>query len=342
MTILDVMAEAIDAPEEMSVHAPRIITVKIPVDKIGEVIGPKGKIINQIQDDTGATLSIEDDGTIYIGATNGEAAEAATAAVNAIANPTMPEVGERYLGTVVKTTNFGAFVSLMPGKDGLLHISKLRALAGGKRVDTVEDVVSVGQKVQVEIAEIDDRGKLSLIPVVEDAAAGDEAEASDDDRVTTAPHGRPAGRSTGRQRRRTLLAGCPLPSRPARPAPLETVRDSDGQVTSRVRRTVLPGGLRVVTEQHGRRPLGQHRRLGRRRLARRDAGPARLLALPRAPAVQGHPRAVRAWTSRSRSTRSAASSTPSPPRSTPASTRGCSTTTCRWRSTCSATWSPTR
>ena len=128
------------------------------------MIGPKGKVINQIQDDTGATLSIEDDGTVYIGATNGEAAEAARAAVNAIANPTMPEVGERYLGTVVKTTNFGAFVSLLPGKDGLLHISKLRALAGGKRVEDVEDVVSVGQKIQVEIGEIDDRGKLSLIP----------------------------------------------------------------------------------------------------------------------------------------------------------------------------------
>jgi polyribonucleotide nucleotidyltransferase len=170
IAILDVMAEAIDEPEEMSIHAPRIITIKVPVDKIGEVIGPKGKVINQIQDDTGATLSIEDDGTVYIGATNGEAAEAAKAAVNAIANPTMPEVGERYLGTVVKTTNFGAFVSLMPGKDGLLHISKLRELAGGKRVESVEDVVSVGQKIQVQIAEIDDRGKLSLVPVVEDAA----------------------------------------------------------------------------------------------------------------------------------------------------------------------------
>jgi polyribonucleotide nucleotidyltransferase len=170
MAILDVMAEAIDAPEEMSIHAPRIITVRVPVDKIGAVIGPKGQIINQIQDDTGANLSIEDDGTVYIGATTGEAAEAARAAVNAIANPTMPEVGERYLGTIVKTTNFGAFVSLMPGKDGLLHISKLRALAGGKRVEAVEDVVSVGQKLQVEIAEIDDRGKLSLAPVVEESA----------------------------------------------------------------------------------------------------------------------------------------------------------------------------
>ena len=170
LEILNVMAEAIDTPAEMSLNAPRIITVKIPVDKIGEVIGPKGKVINQIQDDTGAQLSIEDDGTIYIGATNGEAAEAARAAVNAIANPTMPEVGERYLGTVVKTTNFGAFVSLLPGKDGLLHISKLRSLAGGKRVEAVEDVLSVGQKVQVQIAEIDDRGKLSLVPVVEEGA----------------------------------------------------------------------------------------------------------------------------------------------------------------------------
>ena len=174
-TILDVMNEEISGPDEMSSLAPRIITIKVPVDKIGEVIGPKGKIINQIQDDTGATLSIEDDGTVYIGATNGEAAEAAKAAVNAIANPTMPEIGERYLGTVVKTTNFGAFISLMPGKDGLLHISKLRPLAGGKRVEAVEDVVSVGQKIQVQIDEVDDRGKLSLSPVIEDAGSSDEA-----------------------------------------------------------------------------------------------------------------------------------------------------------------------
>jgi polyribonucleotide nucleotidyltransferase len=149
----------------MSLLAPRIVTVKIPVVKIGEVIGPKGKMINQIQDDTGAQSSIEDDGTIYVGATNGEAAEAARAIINGIANPTMPEVGERYLGTVVKTTTFGAFVSLMPGRDGLLHISKLRALAGGKRVDNVDDVVKVGDKVQVQIAEVDSRGKLSLVPV---------------------------------------------------------------------------------------------------------------------------------------------------------------------------------
>ncbi|MBO1031730.1 polyribonucleotide nucleotidyltransferase [Tessaracoccus sp. SD287] len=178
-SILEVMAEAIDAPDEMSPYAPRIISVKIPVDKIGEVIGPKGKMINQIQDDTGAQISIEDDGTIYIGADNGESAEAARAIINGIANPTLPEKGERYLGTVVKLTTFGAFVSLLPGKDGLVHISKLKELNGGKRVENVEDVLSVGQKLQVEISDIDDRGKLSLSPVTEDHA-DDEAPAEAD------------------------------------------------------------------------------------------------------------------------------------------------------------------
>jgi polyribonucleotide nucleotidyltransferase len=175
LTILDVMGEAIEAPGEMSLYAPRIITVNIPVDKIGEVIGPKGKIINQIQEDTGADITIEDDGTIYIGAADGASAEAARAAINAIANPTMPEVGERYLGTVVKTTTFGAFVSLTPGKDGLLHITEIKKLNGGKRVENVEDVLSVGSKLEVEIKEIDSRGKLSLVPVVEEAASGTDA-----------------------------------------------------------------------------------------------------------------------------------------------------------------------
>jgi len=170
-TLLDVMQEAIDGPDEMSVYAPRIITVKIPVDKIGEVIGPKGKVINQIQDDTGAEISIEDDGTIYIGADRADKAEAARGMINGIANPTMPEKGERYLGTVVKITAFGAFISLLPGKDGLLHISKMRPLSGGQRVESVEDVLSVGQKIQVEVNEIDDRGKLSLIPVVEETVS---------------------------------------------------------------------------------------------------------------------------------------------------------------------------
>jgi polyribonucleotide nucleotidyltransferase len=175
MTILDVMGEAIDGPDEMNALAPRVISVTIPVDKIGEVIGPKGKVINQIQEDTGADISIEDDGTIYIGANDGDSAEAARAAINAIANPQMPEIGERYLGTVVKTTNFGAFISLIPGKDGLLHITEVKKLVGGKRIDSVDDVVKVGDKIRVEIKDIDDRGKLSLTPVLEEAS-----EVSDD------------------------------------------------------------------------------------------------------------------------------------------------------------------
>ncbi len=167
LAILEVMSEAIDEPDEMSPYAPRVLSVKIPVDKIGEIIGPKGKMINQIQADTGADITVEDDGTIYIGATSGTAAEAALAVINQIANPTMPKVGERFLGTVVKTAAFGAFVSLVPGRDGLVHISKL---GNGKRVGKVEDVVNVGDKLQVEITEIDQRGKISLTPV-ENASA---------------------------------------------------------------------------------------------------------------------------------------------------------------------------
>jgi len=168
--ILAVLTSAIDGPDEMAPTAPRVISVQIPQDKIGELIGPKGKTINGIQDETGADISIEEDGTVYIGAVDGPSAEAARAQVNAIANPTNPEVGEQFLGTVVKIATFGAFVSLLPGKDGLLHISEVRKLAGGKRVENVEDVLGVGQKVLVEITKIDDRGKLSLAPVVADEA----------------------------------------------------------------------------------------------------------------------------------------------------------------------------
>jgi polyribonucleotide nucleotidyltransferase len=171
--ILDVMSEAIDGPDEMSPYAPRVTTVRIPVDKIGAVIGPKGQMINAIQDETGADITIEDDGTIYVGASDGPSAQAAVDRINAIANPQMPKVGERFLGTVVKTTPFGAFVSLLPGKDGLVHISKL---GGGKRIGKVEDVANVGDKMQVEITDIDARGKISLVPV---AAEGDGAPSGD-------------------------------------------------------------------------------------------------------------------------------------------------------------------
>src|SRR6478609_2070438 len=167
--ILDVMNEAIDGPDEMSPYAPRVTTVRIPVDKIGAVIGPKGQMINSIQDETGADITIEDDGTIYVGASDGPSAQAAVDRINAIANPTLPKVGERFLGTVVKTTPFGAFVSLLPGRDGLVHISKL---GGGKRIGKVEDVANVGDKMQVEITDIDARGKISLVPVAEGDAGG--------------------------------------------------------------------------------------------------------------------------------------------------------------------------
>jgi polyribonucleotide nucleotidyltransferase len=177
LTILDVMNQAISEPDEMAPTAPRVISVQIPEDKIGELIGPKGKTINSIQDETGAQISIEDDGTVYIGATDQAIADEARSRVNAIANPVTPEIGEQYLGTVVKLATFGAFVSLMPGKDGLLHISEVRKLAGGKRVEDIEEVLSVGQKVQVEITKIDDRGKLSLSPVLEQGApSGDDGE----------------------------------------------------------------------------------------------------------------------------------------------------------------------
>jgi polyribonucleotide nucleotidyltransferase len=170
MTILEVLGEAIDGPDEMSPYAPRVTAVKVPVDKIGEVIGPKGKMINSITEKTGADISIEDDGTIYVGAADGPSAEEAIAMINAIANPQLPKIGERFLGTVVKTAAFGAFVSLVPGKDGLVHISKL---GSGKRIGKVEDVAKVGDKMRVEVTDIDNRGKISLIPVQEEGAAGD-------------------------------------------------------------------------------------------------------------------------------------------------------------------------
>ena len=240
----------------MSPNAPRIITVKIPVDKIGEVIGPKGKMINQIQEDTGADITIEDDGTIYIGAADGSPAEAARATINAIANPTMPEVGERYLGTVVKTTTFGAFVSLLPGKDGLLHISQIRKLAGGKRVENVEDVLGVGAKVQVEIAEID--SARQALPDPRDRGRGRRGRATKDDadqvtsRSSTAT-ARTSSEARAVARTQTLLKGDerhrhrPQDHPPRRPA-------------HRHRDPALG-------------PLRHLRHLGARRLPRRDARP---------------------------------------------------------------------
>jgi polyribonucleotide nucleotidyltransferase len=193
-TILDVMEEAISEPAPMSDYAPRVTTIRIPVDKIGTLIGPKGQTINAIQDETGAEISVEEDGTIYVGATTGTAAEAAVERINAIANPTLPKIGDKFLGTVVKTAPFGAFVSLLPGRDGLLHISKV---GDGKRVERVEDFLNVGDKIEVEIADIDARGKIYLDKVQPEGApvaepVGAAARPAEPERGERGPRGRVA------------------------------------------------------------------------------------------------------------------------------------------------------
>ena len=161
MVILDVIQAAIDRPrEQLNRLAPRVHVEQIPVAKIGELIGPKGKRINEIQATSGAEISIEDDGRVYIGATDGDQLDIALKMIREQMNPVMPQVGERYLGTVVKTTTFGAFISLTPGKDGLLHISRLGKK--GQRVRAVEDVVNVGDKLLVEVMEIDRQNRISL------------------------------------------------------------------------------------------------------------------------------------------------------------------------------------
>jgi polyribonucleotide nucleotidyltransferase len=165
MAILDVMVEAIDEPRsEVADSAPRVMQIVIPLDKVGEVIGPKGKVIREITEETGADIDVDDDGArglVRIYAADGSAAQAAADRVNAIANPVVPKEGERYQGTVVKTTDFGAFVSLTPGVDGLLHISKLGQKAG-RRLQHAEEAVNVGDVVHVEVKEVRPGGKYSL------------------------------------------------------------------------------------------------------------------------------------------------------------------------------------
>jgi polyribonucleotide nucleotidyltransferase len=161
--ILDVMEAAIPAPREaVNPIAPRIITIQIPVDKIGEVIGPKGKRINEIIAQTGADIDIQDDGTVFIGSHEGEGADEAARMIDEIANPRPVLTGETYEGTVVKTTTFGAFVNLVPGRDGLVHISKL---GKGKRLSSVEEAVREGDTLTVLVEDIDAQGKISLRPV---------------------------------------------------------------------------------------------------------------------------------------------------------------------------------
>ncbi|MDP9242877.1 MAG: polyribonucleotide nucleotidyltransferase, partial [Actinomycetota bacterium] len=172
--ILETMLRTIPAPrDEVNPKAPRILSIQIPVDKIGEVIGPKGKRINEIIAVTGADIDIQDDGTVFIGSREGAGADEAANMINEIANPRPVLVGERFSGTVVKTTTFGAFVNLVPGRDGLVHISKL---GKGKRLSRVEDAVKEGDKLEVEVQEIDSMGKISLKPVGEEWEAPEGSE----------------------------------------------------------------------------------------------------------------------------------------------------------------------
>jgi polyribonucleotide nucleotidyltransferase len=182
MKILDVIEETIAAPRsEVNPIAPRIISIQIPVDKIGEVIGPKGKRINEIIAMTGADIDIQDDGTVFIGSKEGLGADEAAKMIDEIANPRPVLAGERYTGRVVKTTTFGAFVNLVPGRDGLVHISKL---GKGKRLSNVEDAVREGDTLEVEVQEIDAQGKISLKPVGEEweVPAGAETGGGEGDR----------------------------------------------------------------------------------------------------------------------------------------------------------------
>jgi polyribonucleotide nucleotidyltransferase len=166
LTILKVITDTIPEPRsEVAEVAPKIVSMEIPIDKIGEVIGPKGKVINTLQQETGADIAVDDDGvvgTVTIGAKDGRAVEEARRRIALILDPPTAEVGAVYPGRVVNIAKFGAFISIMPGRDGLLHISKMAPLNGGKRIGQVEDVVELGQALDVRVDDIDPQGKVSL------------------------------------------------------------------------------------------------------------------------------------------------------------------------------------
>jgi polyribonucleotide nucleotidyltransferase len=214
MTILDAMRDAIAEPRaEVKPNAPSVMTLTIPMDKIGEVIGPKGKIIREITDETGADIDVDDDGTrgiVRIYASRRDEAEAAADRVNAIANPVVPHEGERYQGTVVKTVDFGAFVSLTPGVDGLLHISKIGQKAG-RRLDHAEEAVSVGDKVHVEVKEVRPGGKYSL-DYVDQGGGATAGDGGGERRERRERGGRDRGRARG-EGDRGGDAGATAPSR---------------------------------------------------------------------------------------------------------------------------------
>jgi polyribonucleotide nucleotidyltransferase len=196
LTILDVITATIPEPRShVADVAPKIVSMEIPIDKIGEVIGPKGKVINTLQQETGADIAVDDDGvvgTVTIGAKDGRAVEEARRRIALILDPPTAEVGANYQGRVVNIAKFGAFISIMPGRDGLLHISKMSPLNGGKRIGQVEDVVELGQALEVKVDDIDPQGKVSLSLAGEFASLG-----GDDD----APRSRPERSGSDRPNR---------------------------------------------------------------------------------------------------------------------------------------------
>ena len=201
MKILDVMAEAIPAPrDEVGPTAPKIVSFEIPIDKIGEVIGPKGKVINAIQAETGADISVDDDGMVGIvsvASADKEKVEEGERQIRLILDPPTAEVGEVYQGKVVNITKFGAFVNILPGRDGLVHISKL---GGGKRIDRVEDVVSLGDDIEVKVEDIDPNGKISLRPTADGGGDDDGGSSGGSDRGSSDRGSSDRGDRGGRDR----------------------------------------------------------------------------------------------------------------------------------------------
>jgi polyribonucleotide nucleotidyltransferase len=189
------MEGAIAAPrDEVGETAPKIISFEIPIDKIGEVIGPKGKVINAIQQETGADISVDDDGsvgTVSIGSVDGGAVEEAKRQIQLILNPPTAGVGETYKGRVVNITKFGAFINILPGRDGLLHISKM---GGGRRINQVEDVLSLGDEIEVKVDDVDPNGKVSLSPIT---PLGGDGEGGDGNGSSGQPDRRPSRSSEG-------------------------------------------------------------------------------------------------------------------------------------------------
>ncbi|MGZ4756674.1 MAG: S1 RNA-binding domain-containing protein, partial [Acidimicrobiia bacterium] len=191
LAILEVMHDAIAEPRaDVRPTAPKIVSFEIPIDKIGEVIGPKGKVINTIQQETGADIAVSDDGmvgTVSIGSKEGEKVEEARRRIELILDPPTAELGAEYTGRVVNITKFGAFVNVLPGRDGLLHISKL---GRGKRIDRVEDVLDLGDEVTVRVDDIDNSGKLSLSLVGDEGDEGGSGGDGNGDRPERAPRER--------------------------------------------------------------------------------------------------------------------------------------------------------